>query len=166
MPEYAWRGGGPWAHAELPHRAVATWVAPSGCGRCCRWLHTHVHVVLASLPRALCSIGCSRADICSAMPLASVAWTDRRMQTVGSKRGPPGALHGGRRPTKRQNNEGGGWAPVNPKPSERRPCLLHRLVAADVRQDRNLLLQVIRCVTWCCCPRLLHAIQHTRALAT
>jgi hypothetical protein len=28
---------------------------------------------------------------------------------------------------------------------KQQPCLLHRLVAADVRQDRNLLLQVFRC---------------------
>lgn len=28
---------------------------------------------------------------------------------------------------------------------QRKPCLLHRLVAGDVRQDRSLLLQAIRC---------------------
>jgi hypothetical protein len=41
-----------------------------------------------------------------------------------------------------------GWHRAGPmhRPAATKPCLLHRLIAADVRQDRSLLLQALRCV--------------------
>lgn len=40
----------------------------------------------------------------------------------------------------------GGWQRAEPqgKPGTHKPCLLHRLLASDVRQDRSLLLQALR----------------------
>ena len=66
------------------------------------------------------------------------------LQGPGSKRGPPRGAHTGPN-SKRQNKQAGGWAPEGPTAAQRKPCLLHRLVAGDVRQDRSLLLQAIRC---------------------
>ena len=40
-----------------------------------------------------------------------------------------------------------GHAAAPSKPCSRQPSLLHRLVAADVRQDRSVLLQAFRCVS-------------------
>eukprot|EP00892_Ulva_mutabilis_P007417 jgi/Ulvmu1/5047/UM021_0064.1 len=68
-----------------------------------------------------------------------VAEAAKQVHGVGAKRGPSGQGQRGRR----QNKRGRSWAPEGPGKA-RRPCLLHRLVAADVRQDHNLLLQVIR----------------------
>ena len=77
---------------------------------------------------------------------------------------PPGGHTGVRKAAKVQ----GGWQRSGPQeqPGTHKPCLLHRLLAADVRLDRSRLLQALRyarpllscCCCDCCTPHSISAL--------